>query len=665
MRLQTSSSLLSLMALSFGVAAGLGCAGVKPNATTTGAGGSGASNTGNGGSGGSISTGNGGTGPIPITPISGNFSCTDFSACPSGSGSFNTGSESTFDNGGSGSTTIAYPLDKSLFPSNLGPIQVQMTTPGTSARIAFHTTSGNVDVKFFGSCESAPGTGCSVTLPLDFTRMMIPASQNEDIQLTARVLSGSTVTGDSAPITAAWTQVGLTGGLYFWTVVPNPPQKSAGDTGDIPTPPNYILLDPPPSGSSPPYYGTQIQRYDFSQTNPIPQVVWTDDGGPGSTPPYDGAPQAWNGGQGKGHCIGCHTITNDGRFMALTIGGSSTTDGANWTLLDIQNQKLELINPPGSGLPDTNGNASASPISDPQDYWKSYRNEGYATETSWGPGGDVMVSMYSSKLYFNTVTVNGASATVTRQGLAFPTSAAKIDLYQSDPFWSHDGSKFVYTSFNQSSPNGGLNGDLKLNGQIVMASATPGAVNDDAAVLVGREPNISKYYPCTSEDTKYVVYNESTCGSGDDPAPLGGGYGKGSCDGYDDQSALLWWISSSGGSGVRLDNANGIANGNVTSYSNSWPRFSPDVGTFRGQTLYWIAFSSRRPYGVQLNTNGITQSQPQLWFTGVTVGQEIAIGDPSHAPVWLPGQNPMGNGSAYGNHVPQWVKVAIVIDGSL
>jgi hypothetical protein len=193
-----------------------------------------------------------------------------------------------------------------------------------------------------------------------------------------------------------------------------------------------------------------------------------------------------------------------------------------------------------------------------------------------------------------------------------------------------------------------------------MASATNSGVNDDASVLVPRESNISKYYPCTSEDSNYVVFNESNCG-GDDPAPLGGGYGKGSCDGYDDASALLWWVPSSGGDAVRLDYANGIINGNVTNYSNSWPRFSPDVGTFRGQTLYWIAFSSRRPYGVQLNTNGITQSQPQLWFTGVT-SAEVSFGDPSRAPVWLPGQNVMGNGAAYGNHVPQWVKVAITID---
>src|SRR5450631_1379533 len=85
MRLHPSSSLLSVVTLSFGVAgsfgvaAGLGCAGVKQNATTTGSGGSGGSGGSNTGNGGSIGTGNGGTGPIPITPISGPFTCTDFS----------------------------------------------------------------------------------------------------------------------------------------------------------------------------------------------------------------------------------------------------------------------------------------------------------------------------------------------------------------------------------------------------------------------------------------------------------------------------------------------------------------------------------------------------------------------------------------------------------
>ena len=653
MRLHTSSSLLSVVTLSFGVAVGLGCAGVKGNASTTGgSGGSGGSHTGNGGT---IGTGSGGTGPIPITPISGPFTCTDFSACPAGAPAFSSGSEGTFDNGGSGSTTIAYPLDKSLFPSNLGPIQVQMTTPGTSARISFQTASGNVDVKYYGSCESAPGSGCSVTLPLAFTQMMIPASQDEDIQLTARVLSGSTPTGDSPTISAAWTQAGLTGGLYFWTVIPNQPYCPSATSA---SPGTYCLQDT----TQTPKNGTAIYRYDFSKDNPVPQQVWTDDGGPNSTPSYQGSPQSWNAGVAGGHCIGCHTITNDGKFMALGIGGSSTYNAANWELLDIGAQGLLSINPTKTGGSGCN-DPSASPTSDSTCYWQSYRKDAFATETAWGPNDDVMVSMFKSKLYFNTVAASGTSATIAQTGPALPTSATAIDPYQSDPFWSHDGSLLVYTSFNtlptaDSTGNpGGLNGDLKKGGQIAIADATAETITDNARVLVPRLSGVTSYYPCVSEDSNFVVFNRSTCGS-DPDVNYGGtaGYGTGTCDGYDDSSSKLWWVSSKGnGTAVALDNANGGS----TNYDNSWPRFSPDVSTFRGQTLYWVAFSSRRPYGIQQNTAGLVSSQPQLWFSGVT-SAEITVGDPSHAPVWLPGQNP--SATPYGNHVPQWVKVAITID---
>src|SRR6185369_5906088 len=159
MRLQPSYSLLSVVTLSFGVAgsfgvaAGLGCAGVKPSATTTGSGGSGGSN-GNGGSG----------GILPVTPISGSFTCPDFGG--TSCASFSTSDEGNFDNGTSGSTSITYPLDHSLFPSNLGPIQVQMSTSGSAARITFQTlASSNVNIQYFGACETAPGSGCSVTIP--------------------------------------------------------------------------------------------------------------------------------------------------------------------------------------------------------------------------------------------------------------------------------------------------------------------------------------------------------------------------------------------------------------------------------------------------------------------------------------------------------------------
>ncbi|HXJ23429.1 MAG TPA: hypothetical protein VMT03_24660 [Polyangia bacterium] len=610
-----------------------------------------------------ITASSGDVNSAPVTLVatfSGNFTCSDFGG--TGCGTVDMGK---LDGSPSGSTMITYPLDSSLFPENLGPIQVHVATAGTSARINFQTAnSGNVNVNYYGACETGganlnSASACYVTIPLALTQLFVPSCETDDIKITARVAKASGAPVESAPVSVDWAQAGLTGGLYYWTVLPN--QKPC-PTATAADPPNYCLQD---TTQNPPN-GTAIYRYDFSATNPAPQLVWTDDGGPNSTPPYQGGPQAWNGGVAGGHCIGCHTITNDGKYMALTIGGSSTYNAANWELLDIGNQALLLDNPTatgGSGCNDPNATAT----SDSTCYWQEYRKDAFATETAWGPNGDVMVSMYKAKLYTNGVTVSGTNATLAPMGLTFATSSP--DMYQSDPFWSHDGSYLAFTSFataataDSTGNPGGQNGDLKKGGQIALAGATASAVMDNAKVLVKRVSGQTMYYPCISEDSKFVVYNQSTCGTDPDINYNGSaGYGTGTCDGYDDSSAKLEWVPITGGAPKELSNANGGS----TSYDNSWPRFSPDVGIFRGTTLYWVAFSSRRPYGSQLNTGGLTTSQPQLWFTGVVAGENIDM-DPSRAPVWLPGQNAMqATGMVVGNHVPQWVKVAIVIDkGSL
>ncbi|HVV16392.1 MAG TPA: hypothetical protein VHH90_04245 [Polyangia bacterium] len=589
-----------------------------------------------------------------VATFSGNFTCNDFDKS-GGCAAFDTGSESKLDSGASGSTTIQYPLDGSLFPSNLGPIQVHIASPGSVARLNFKTSrTNNVNLNYYGACETGPNNpnasgNCYVTIPVALTQLLVPSCETEDIQITARVSNGNGAPAESAPVNVDWAQSGLTGGLYFWTVLPNQPYCPSATAA---SPGTYCLQDT----TQIPKNGTAIFRYDFSKTNPVPQQVWTDDGGPNSTPAYQGGPQAWNSGVAGGHCIGCHTITNDGKFMALTIGGSSTHDAANWELLDIGAQSLLLDNPTktgGSGCNDPN----ASPTSDSTCYWQSYRKDSFATETAWGPDNTAMVSMFKAKLYLNQVTVNGTSATLTQQGPALSKSAP--DSYQSDPFWSHDGSYLAFTSFatpaaDASGNPGGLNGDLKRNGQIAIADSDGKTIMDDAKVLVHRDSSVTNYYPCISEDSKYVVFNQSTCG-GEPDFNGSGTYGNGSCDGYDDSSAKLWWVPIGGGPTKRLDNANGPGD-----TDNSWPRFSPDVGTFRGRTLYWVAYSSRRPYGTQLNGGMLSSTQPQLWFTGVIASEDQA-GDPSRAPVWLPGQNLM-QGAPTGNHVPQWVKVAIVID---
>jgi len=564
-----------------------------------------------------------------------------------------------------GQTTMAYPLDHSLFPGNLTPIYAQMTAPGANSIARLRFEASGLDISYYANCvttddtnnnDPLPGTGCSVKMPLSLTQLFIATSETSDIKMTGRVFTGGmSAPVESSPINVAWANVGLSGGLYYWTTIPNPP-KAAAENAQA-TPPNYILLDPAQNT------GTAIYRYDFTNGTPAPSVTWTDDGGPKSTPPYQGGPAAVNNNVGKGHCIGCHAISNDGKYMALTIGGSAM-DAANTAVLDIGAQTLVNINMAASTDP------SSSPTNDWSDYFKRFRVEAVAAENSWGPNNDRVVSMFRSKLYLTAINITPAASaggiptgTVSRSGAILPSWAE----YGSDPFWSQDGTLFAFTSFdqadtgNQYNPDG-LNGDMKRRGKIAIATADANGIHDDAHDLVPRKDGVTSFYPSISNDSKLVVFNQSTCGTDPDVNRNDSNtiYGNQTCDGYDDSSATLWLTLAGGaaGPGVRLDNANGPAGS-----GNSWPRFSPDKGTFRGDLIYWIAFSSRRAYGTQVNympPNAVS-THPQLWIAAVKTG-EVIVGDPSWAPVWLPTQNPK-QAQPQGNHVPQWVKYVVVIEG--
>lgn len=563
---------------------------------------------------------------------------------------FDPSNKATLDGDASGSATLAYPLDRSVFPSNLSPIYAHISMPGQTARLSFD--GDGLSVKFYGNCVSMTDAGdplpgakgaCYVKMPLSLTRLFIASSSNSDIKMTARVSNGG-APAETPPVNVAWANVPLSGGLYYWSTIPN--AKTCGGNS-MPNAGTYCLLDPSQTS------GTAIFRYAFTTdgTDPKPEQIWTDDGGPNSMPPYQGGPQAFVSGKAGGHCIGCHSITVDGKYMALTIGGSSTSDAANFSLLDIAAQSLLVLNPTASSDP------NSTPTVDSTDYWKKFRVEGVATQNAWNPGSTLMLSMFQSKLYLTQVAITGTSGTATRVGPAFPTSNSE---YQTDPFWSPDGKYVVFTSFTPADKgmynDTGLNGDMKRYGKICLADATPTGVMDNARELVGRSPNTSYFYPAINSDSSLVVFNQSTCGSDPDSDKGASDYGSQTCDGYDDSSAKLMLVKLAGGTPKSLD----LANGNGA-YANSWPRWSPDKGTFRGQDLHWVAFSSRRPYGTQLNMGGGATTKPQLWIAGVSSGAEFGAKDPSFAPVWLPTQNQV-QASPTGNHVPQWVRVAVKFD---
>jgi hypothetical protein len=210
-----------------------------------------------------------------------------------------------------------------------------------------------------------------------------------------------------------------------------------------------------------------------------------------------------------------------------------------------------------------------------------------------------------------------------------------------------------------------------VGAQIWTAPVT-GATFGAPKLLVPRVSGATEYYPAISDDSAFVVFNESSCAGPSSPGA--DGYGQNPCDGYDDPSARLRMVAASGGTPVELDRASGRTSGWPKSgtWTNSWPRWAPAHGSFQSKTLYWIAFSSRRPYGATLPGSEDGSTQPQLWFAAVTIASDGALsGDPSFAPVYLPQQNsalpePVDGGAAStapaagasmpkGNHIPQWV----------
>jgi hypothetical protein len=526
--------------------------------------------------------------------------------------------------------SIAYPSAGALVPSNLAPFVVHIQRPGAQTEADLTFAGDGLALDYFAPCEAgAPGKGCYVTLPSSLSTLLVGSSQNHDIQLTARLASpGGADLVASPPINVAWAALPLQGGLYYWTTI------TAGAVAGY---------TPPADAAS----GTAVQRYDFSQAASAPELVWTDQGAP---PAFSGSPASaansaptdGNSAWGQSTCVGCHAITPDGSAMAMVIGGSGPSDLA---FLDIATKTLALVDP-----------AAAVPNATGLDALDAYRDPNFATLITFNPAGTMMVDMYRSNLFMRgSRWTPGQTAPISfdpNTSVAFTAVPSGEGL--TDPFWSSDGSFFAFSSFNRASA-GLPNGDLKDGAQVWIATSDGMTIHDDATLVAPRENGYTKYNPAFNSDSTLVVFNRSSC----DGPMTPGSYGQDPCDGYDDPSATLWLTSPTGATPTPLTAAGGPANSD-----DSWPRFSPNVGKFRGGRLYWLAFSSRRPYGLQINQAGLASSKPQLWFAGVVVDAASTAtpsADPSFAAVWLPNQN-HDQANPTGNHVPQWVKTVVAID---
>jgi hypothetical protein len=513
---------------------------------------------------------------------------------------------------GGSAPTIAYPLDGALFPLGLAPLEFQLV-PGsatqTVGRVAFE--GDLIDLKVYEPCvpiaQPAIAGACTLTLPGDLEADLAGVSEAAALTETVRLAApGGGALAESASIAARWSTSQLSGGLYFWSA------------------------QPPSEGGK-----NLLMRYDLDHPGTAPLQYYTDT----DTANLEQQTQYYQ------PCFGCHSISQDGTKIAITYGGSSQS---LFALLDVATKKA-LTSGTQASLRISNGDAPGFMAS-----------TGFATQTTFSPDGSSMIQQFRGQLL-----PRAADSSLASQGPAlFNSTLQPLGEMATEPFWSPKGDLLAFVSWvpnpsGYSYDTGDLNGDEIVGAQLWMATASGTSCSSGAScfgtpkLLVARGTGVTEHHPAISDDDALVAFNESSCSG--PPTPSVDNYGAGPCDGYDDPSAKLRLVPAAGGAPVDLAHANG-----TDTWTNSWPRFSPSHGTFQGKTLYWVAFSSRRPYGATLAGSNTGNSTPQLWFAGVAVDSSGALsGDPSFAPVWMPAQN--ATSTPRGNHIPQWVTKAVPV----
>ena len=246
---------------------------------------------------------------------------------------------------------------------------------------------------------------------------------------------------------------------------------------------------------------------------------------------------------------------------------------------------------------------------------KTLLASGAANFMAFSPDGEKLITSDGRTLVYREA--------ATLKALAPTPLRAKGSL----PDWSPDGKQVVYAEPAMVMPipvgtPGIEKGSLKVMGYDAKAGTFTGSLT----LLASAGEN--NYYPTFSPDNKYIVFNRAAGSS------------------YDAPDAALWIISSDGkGKPTELKNANLAA-----SMSNSWPKFSPFLHKYKGGSLTWLTFSSRRDYGLRLKG----KAQAQLWMAAVHITESGINIDPSYPAFWLPFQD-----IRTGNHIAQWTQKVV------
>jgi hypothetical protein len=304
-------------------------------------------------------------------------------------------------------------------------------------------------------------------------------------------------------------------------------------------------------------------------------------------------------------CIGCHSSTPDGAYVAM----SASTQAGNG---DPANPLLRSSDGLGTAPPFLSGSAATLLGRTDQELPTS-------SKAHWATGDRVLVSM----LLLNNVqeivwTDLETSSTAQNTGWGVIARGGDGTNGAGNPAFSHDGKTIAYHRASTVSVAG-----QAANADIYTVPYNNRAGGTATALLGASAASKNEFYPAFSADDAYIAFSRADTGIS-----------------YNNSGAEVFIVPSAGStSPTRLAANDPVACSGVTSpgVTNSWPKWSPAVGSFAGRSFYWIVFSSTR---AQLG-------HPQLYMAGIEIDNgTIAV---QGAAIYLWNQP-----QAESNHTPAW-----------
>lgn len=205
------------------------------------------------------------------------------------------------------------------------------------------------------------------------------------------------------------------------------------------------------------------------------------------------------------------------------------------------------------------------------------------------------------------------------------------------PDWSADGSRVVFAR-NGACPIPGFCASQPGVSDATLFTVPVSGDSFGTPVELARGGG-NNFYPAFSPDGSLVAFNRSSSGASSFDAP----------------DARVWIVSASGGTPIALSRASAT----TSNVGDSWPKFAPYAHRFKGETIFWLTFSSRRDYGLRLlNSEKVVTAdddprRAQIWMVAVPASALASGAVPvgGYPAFWLPFQS-----LASGNHIAQWVE---------